>query len=89
MARFKVGDKVGFTYQGEKMEDVVREIRDGRVWVRSHGGYGRPLGYKAKDLTKKKNPTGQLLFRTRNAAVKYAREHGAKKYSVRKLKRGR
>jgi hypothetical protein len=34
------------------------------------------------------NPRGQLLFRTRAAAVKYAREHGAKRFSVRKLKRG-
>jgi hypothetical protein len=34
------------------------------------------------------NPV-QLLFRTRVAAVKYARSHGAKKFSVRKLKRGR
>lgn len=31
----------------------------------------------------------QLLFRTKAAALKYAREHGAKKFSVRKLKRGR
>ena len=34
-----------------------------------------------------KNP--QLLFHTRAAALKYAREHGAKNFSVRKLKRGR
>lgn len=33
------------------------------------------------------NPRGgQLLFRTRAAAVKYAREYGAKKYSIRKLR---
>ena len=36
-----------------------------------------------------RNPRGgQLLFSSKAAAVKYAREHGAKKYSVRKLKRG-
>ena len=42
-----------------------------------------------KALEAQANPGGQLLFRTRAAAVKYAREHGAKKFSVRKLKRGR
>lgn len=31
---------------------------------------------------------GQLLFRTRAAALKYARANGAKKFSIRKLKRG-
>jgi hypothetical protein len=36
------------------------------------------------------NPAGQtLLFRTRAAAQKYAREHGAKKFSIKKLKRGK
>ncbi len=35
------------------------------------------------------NPRGSLLFRTRAAALKYAREHGAKKFSIKKLKRGR
>jgi hypothetical protein len=37
---------------------------------------------------KKKNPAA-LLFRTRKAALKYAREHGAKRFSIKKLKRGR
>jgi hypothetical protein len=31
----------------------------------------------------------QLLFRTHAAAVKYAREHGARKFSVRKLRRAK
>ncbi len=35
----------------------------------------------------KKN--GPLLFKSRAAAVKYARTHGAKRYSVKKLQRGR
>lgn len=30
-----------------------------------------------------------LLFKTRAAALKYARDHGAKRFSIRKLKRGR
>lgn len=30
----------------------------------------------------------QLLFSTKAAALKYAREHGAKKFSIRKLKSG-
>ena len=36
-----------------------------------------------------RNPSGLLLFRTRAAAAKYAREHGAKKFSIKKLKRGK
>jgi hypothetical protein len=36
----------------------------------------------------KKNPK-QLLFRTKNAARAYAKAHGAKKFSIRKLKKGR
>ena len=44
---------------------------------------------KRKPKKSASNPRGQLLFSTRAAAVKYAREHGAKKFSVRKLKRGR
>jgi hypothetical protein len=36
----------------------------------------------------KQNPT-QLLFRTKAAARAYAKAHGAKKFSVRKLKKGR
>jgi hypothetical protein len=35
-----------------------------------------------------RNPSGSLLFRTRAAALKYAREYGAKKFSIKKLKRG-
>ncbi len=35
-----------------------------------------------------KNPK-QLLFRTKSAARAYAKAHGVKKFSVRKLKRGR
>ena len=35
-----------------------------------------------------KNPV-QLLFRSRAAATKYAREHGAKRFSIRKVKAGR
>lgn len=42
---------------------------------------------KPKDL---RNPRGSvLLFRSRAAAVKYAKSHGAKKFSVRKLRRGK
>jgi hypothetical protein len=35
-----------------------------------------------------KNPV-QLLFRTKASALKYAREHGAKRFSIRKVKAGR
>jgi hypothetical protein len=35
----------------------------------------------------KKN--GPLLFKSRAAAVKYAKTHGAKRFSVKKLQRGR
>lgn len=34
------------------------------------------------------NPT-QLLFKTKAAARKYAKDHGAKKYSIKKVKAGR
>lgn len=40
----------------------------------------------------KMNPrkrSGQLLFKSRAAAVKYAKSHGAKRYSVKKLARPR
>ncbi len=43
---------------------------------------------KAYPRASSKNPK-QMLFKTKAAAVKYARNHGAKKFSVRKLKRGR
>ena len=36
----------------------------------------------------RKNPK-QLLFRTKKAAAAYAKAHGAKSFSVRKLKRGK
>ena len=36
----------------------------------------------------RKNPK-QLLFKSKKAAQAYARAHGAKKFSVRKLKRGK
>ena len=45
----------------------------------------------AKKKSKRKrvaNPK-QLLFPTRKAAAKYARANGAKKFSVKKLKRGK
>ena len=35
-----------------------------------------------------RNPK-QMLFRTRKAAVAFAKKNGARKYSVRKLKRGK
>lgn len=35
-----------------------------------------------------RNPRS-LVFRTKAAALKYARSHGVKKFSIRKLKRGR
>jgi hypothetical protein len=47
------GWKVWVTYQGEEMEAVVVRF-DGRlVWVRSHGGHGRALGYATKDIRRK------------------------------------
>jgi hypothetical protein len=42
---------------------------------------------KPKINPRKKN--GPLLFKSRAAAVKYARTHGAKRFSVKKLARGR
>jgi hypothetical protein len=45
-----------------------------------------PYSNPKRKRKRSRNPK-QLLFRTKVAAVKYAREHGAKKFSVRKLKR--
>jgi hypothetical protein len=47
---------------------------------------GYRIGYSKAD---RRNPGGSLLFRSRAAALKYAREHGAKRFSIKKLKRGR
>ncbi len=47
------GRKVWITYQGEEMEAVVVRFDGPLVWVRSHGGHGRALGYKAKDVRRK------------------------------------
>jgi hypothetical protein len=43
---------------------------------------------EARDAARNENPQ-QLLFKSKAAAVAYAREHGAKRFSVKKLKRGR
>ena len=37
-------------------------------------------------LAKRANPRALMLFRTRAAALKYAREHGVKSFSIKKLK---
>jgi len=44
------GTKVSVWYQGEKMDAVVMYHRDGLVWVRLHGGHGRAVGYKRRDI---------------------------------------
>ncbi len=63
---------------------------EAQSWLRSH--HKGPDRYKVKALFKvvkgRSNP-GNLLFRTRAAALKYAREHGAKRFSIRKVKAGR
>jgi hypothetical protein len=51
-----------------------------------------PMAKKAKKRNRnakhRKNPK-QMLFRTKKAARAYAKAHGAKKFSIRKLKKGR
>ena len=73
-----------FAYQGSAtnvhLHDMVEA--DGRHIFKVTGD---PV-VRAK---KRRNNANQLLFSTRAAALKYAREHGAKNFSVRKLKRGR
>jgi hypothetical protein len=50
-------------------------------------GRGTHKAYRAgRDAAR--NPR-QLLFKSRAAAVKYAKAHGAKRFSVKKLERGR
>ncbi len=52
--------------------------------------HGKKLyGKGAYPYTKLARNPDQLLFRTRAAALKYAREHGAKRFSIKKLKRGK
>jgi hypothetical protein len=60
----------------------------GNITVTGGAGRGATTTVTVKGGGKKKNPSA-LLFRTRAAAVRYARAHGAKRYSVKKLKRGR
>lgn len=61
----------------------------GNITVTGGAGRGATTTVKiAGGGKKKKNPAG-LLFKTRSAALKYAREHGAKRFSIKKLKRGR
>jgi hypothetical protein len=47
------------------------------TWIYDGSGKGRA------------NPGRSMLFKTRAAALKYAREHGAKRFSIQKLTRGR
>jgi hypothetical protein len=60
----------------------------GNITVTGGAGRGATTTVTVKGGGKKKNPSA-LLFRTRAAALKYAREHGAKRFSIKKLKRGR
>jgi hypothetical protein len=67
-------------------EDSPKQFRLKRTAER----YAARMQKKAS--LRKSNPrkkTGQLLFKSRAAAVKYARAQGAKRYSVKKLARGR
>ncbi len=59
-----------------KTQSVQRELRD---WIE---------GQAEREKVDYKNPR-RLLFKTRAAALKYAREHGAKQFSIKKLKRGK
>ena len=64
-------------------EDVTL-MRDGDI-VKEHSGRRRGNPRTKRNC---RNPK-QLLFKSKAAAVAYARAHGAKKFSVKKLKRGR
>ena len=65
------------------------EKRGKKVTRRWAGLKGEMEALRREHMKAKRNPArrGQLLFRTRAAAVKYAKSHGAKRYSVRKLRR--
>jgi hypothetical protein len=62
----------------------TRAKTSGNITVTGGAGRGATTTVTIK---RGKNPH-QLLFRTRAAAAKYAKEHGAKRYSIRKLRRG-
>jgi hypothetical protein len=62
---------------------TAKTLRQHKQAHRSYFGGKRSRSRK----THNRNPT-QLLFRTKKAARAYAKAHGAKKFSIRKLKKG-
>jgi hypothetical protein len=75
------------------LENVQVQSREGSGGKRTYSVEWNAIRYKnprrrkaARTKRNCRNPK-QLLFRTKAAAVAYAKAHGAKKFSVRKLKR--
>ncbi len=69
-SRPKPGERVWITHDGREMEAVVVDMGDkSRVWVRSHGGHGRVLGYRAKDVRRKpkQNPRRKSTARRKSS----------------------
>ena len=60
------------------------------IWIMKIDSHGEAFHVATIHPKKNKNnPRGAFLFRTRAAALKYAREHGAKRFSIRNVKAGR
>jgi hypothetical protein len=91
-----VGERWEYTYRGKK-KGVWRMLFAVSTIVADHGSTvtfadGRTV--PSEDLVRPMGPrnagnpkSGGMLFRTKASARKYARKHGLKGYSIRKVKR--
>ena len=83
--------KPGASYERWYRGQVKRELaaaRRAETARRKAAGTWDMRTKKAKSHWRSSNPK-QLLFRTAKAARAYAKAHGAKRFSIRKLKKGR
>ena len=99
MARFQVVEVYGSGKGGPyyvrdadgQYEDSPKDFRLKSQALRYAARMQKKAGSSRGNPRKKRNCRNpkQLLFKSRAAAVAYAKSHGAKKFSVRKLKRGK
>jgi hypothetical protein len=101
----RIGSATVADFRGKVLVRYTRKARNaGYGSRRKHKKFMKSQGFSGSDIQyvkslkmdksgeylpkRGKNPR-QLLFRTKASALKYAREHGAKKFSIIKLKAGR
>lgn len=70
------------------VDDTGKFVRGKRYRSEESARKAADVLNRRSEKTTSRNPK-QLLFRTRKAAVAFAKKNGARKYSVRKLKRGK